>query len=60
MNVIYEEYCLREERGETVADERFCEQYAERRESIAKQLYYHHIFNSSISAAEYVARMIGR
>jgi serine/threonine protein kinase len=45
LSLIYEEYCLREERGETLDTEAFCDRYAIWKESLVPQLHWHRLFN---------------
>jgi hypothetical protein len=46
LDLIYEEYCLREENGERVAVDRFCDQYPDFREEVFKQLRYHNFLGN--------------
>jgi serine/threonine protein kinase len=45
LSLIYEEYCLREERGETLDTDVFCDRYALWKESLVPQLQWHRVFN---------------
>ena len=45
VSLIYEEYCLREERGEDLNVESFCDRYPDWRDSLASQLRYHRLLS---------------
>ena len=45
LSLIYEEYCLREERGEAVDPESFCARYSAWHDSIASQIRYHQVLS---------------
>jgi serine/threonine protein kinase len=45
LSLIYEEFCLREERGERPDADSFCERYAPWRDSLASQLKYHQLLS---------------
>ena len=45
LSLIYEEFCLREERGEQPDPESFCDRYAPWRDSLASQLKYHQLLS---------------
>jgi eukaryotic-like serine/threonine-protein kinase len=46
MDLIYEEYCLREEHGERVAVDQFCDQYPALRDKVFRQLRYHNFLGN--------------
>jgi serine/threonine protein kinase len=48
VSLIYEEYCLREEYGETPDVEGFCGRYPEWRDSLASQLQYHRLLSRAV------------
>lgn len=48
ISLIYEEYCLREERGDQPNVESFCDRYPDWRDSIASQLRYHHLLSRAV------------
>ncbi|GAC1469605.1 MAG: hypothetical protein NVSMB9_13570 [Isosphaeraceae bacterium] len=50
LSLVYEEYCLREERGERVDTEEFCERYAPWKDSLASQLRYHRVISRVVGA----------
>ena len=45
LSLIYEEFCLREERGERLDPEQFCDRYPMWRDSLASQLRYHQMLS---------------
>jgi serine/threonine protein kinase len=45
LSLVYEEFCLREERGEQPDPDAFCAQYAPWTESLASQLRYHRVLS---------------
>lgn len=45
VSLVYEEYCLREERGEAPDPDRFCERYEPWRDSLESQLRYHRLLS---------------
>jgi len=45
VSLVYEEYCLREERGEPPDPGRFCERYEPWRDSLESQLRYHRLLS---------------
>ncbi len=45
MSLLYEEYCLREEAGEQIDPEEFCDRYEPWRDSLISQLRYHAAFS---------------
>jgi serine/threonine protein kinase len=45
LSLIYEEFCLREERGEQPDPDAFCRKYEPWRDSLASQLKYHHLLS---------------
>jgi len=47
ISLIYEEYCLREERGERLDVESFCDRYPDWRDSLASQLRYHRLLSQA-------------
>lgn len=51
LSLAYEEYCLREERGESPDPERFCARYAAWTDSLASQLRYHRVLSQVAGAA---------
>jgi eukaryotic-like serine/threonine-protein kinase len=46
MDLIYEEYCLREENGERVVVDQFCDQYPAVRDKVFRQLRYHNLLGN--------------
>jgi serine/threonine protein kinase len=48
VSLLYEEYCLREERGEPLEPEDFCEENPSWRESLYSQLRYHQLLSRVI------------
>jgi serine/threonine protein kinase len=48
LSLLYEEYCLREERGEPPDPDGFCDRYLPWRDSLASQLYYHRLLSRVI------------
>ena len=47
ISLIYEEFCLREERGDSVDVEAFCDRYPDWRDSLVSQLQYHRLFSKA-------------
>lgn len=47
ISLIYEEYCLREERGDDLDVESFCNRYPAWKDSVASQLQYHHLLSNA-------------
>ena len=47
ISLIYEEFCLREERGDSLDVEAFCERYPDWRDSLVSQLQYHRLFSKA-------------
>jgi serine/threonine protein kinase len=47
LSLIYEEFCLKEERGDPVDVESFCDRYPRWKESLVSQLQYHHLFGQA-------------
>lgn len=47
ISLIYEEYCLREERGDQLNIESFCDRYPDWRDSLASQLRYHRLLSQA-------------
>ncbi len=47
ISLIYEEYCLREERGDRLDVESFCNRYPDWRDSLASQLRYHRLLSQA-------------
>jgi serine/threonine protein kinase len=47
LSLIYEEFCLAEERGRGVDVEAFCDRYPRWKESLVSQLQYHHLFSQA-------------
>ncbi len=45
VSLVYEEYCLREEQGERLDPDQFCDGYAPWRDSLASQLRHHRLLN---------------
>ncbi len=45
VSLVYEEYCLREERGEPPDPDRFCQRYEPWRDSLESQLRYHRLLS---------------
>ncbi len=50
LSLIYEEFCLAEERGERVDVDAFCDRYPRWKESLVSQLQYHHLFSQAAGA----------
>jgi len=50
VSLVYEEYCLLEERGEGIDTEEFCGRYASLEDSIASQLRYHRMFSQMVAS----------
>jgi serine/threonine protein kinase/tetratricopeptide (TPR) repeat protein len=48
LSLVYEEFCLREERGEKPDPAKFCERYHPWRDSLASQLKYHQMLSSVV------------
>src|SRR5262249_17657909 len=51
LSLIYEEFCLAEERGEGVDVEAFCDRYPRWKESLVSQLQYHPLFSQAAGTA---------
>lgn len=47
VSLVYEEYCLRKERGEVLDVESFCDRYAPWKDSLKAQLGYHRILSQA-------------
>ncbi len=45
VSLVYEEFCLREERGERLDSAEFCDRYDRWRDSLASQLRYHRVLS---------------
>ena len=45
VSLAYEEYCLREEQGERLDPDQFCDRYPQWRDSLASQLRYHRLLS---------------
>ncbi|MHB1556556.1 MAG: protein kinase domain-containing protein [Isosphaeraceae bacterium] len=45
LSLLYEEFCLKEERGDPIDVESFCERYPQWKDSLASQLQYHHLLS---------------
>ncbi len=45
LSLLYEEFCLKEERGEAVDVDSFCERYPQWKDSLASQLQYHQLLS---------------
>jgi serine/threonine protein kinase len=52
VSLVYEEYCLREERGEGIDTEEFCGRYSSLKDSIASQLRYHRMFSQIVGSTD--------
>lgn len=50
LSLIYEEFCLVEERGQTVDVDAFCQKYPRWKDSLVSQLQYHHLFSHAAGA----------
>jgi len=50
VSLVYEEYCLREERGEALDPDQFCDRYEPWRDSLESQLRYHRILSQVVGA----------
>lgn len=51
ISLIYEEYCLREERGDQLDVDSFCNRYPDWRDSLASQLRYHRLLSQAAGVA---------
>jgi serine/threonine protein kinase len=49
LSLLYEEYCLREEAGDAIDPEQFCQRYGSWRDSLASQLRYHRELSQMVS-----------
>ena len=49
VSLVYEEFCLCEEKGLTADPSRFCSRYADWRDSLASQLEYHRFFGKAVA-----------
>src|SRR5262249_33602411 len=47
LSLIYEEFCLAEERGDRVDVDAFCDRYPRWKESLVSQLQYHHLLSQA-------------
>jgi serine/threonine protein kinase len=47
LSLVYEEYCLSEERGRVPDADSFCERYPELKSALASQLRYHRVFSKA-------------
>jgi serine/threonine protein kinase len=47
VSLVYEEFCLRQERGAAPDVEAFCDQYPDWKSSLVAQLNYHHLFSKA-------------
>ncbi len=47
LSLIYEEFCLIEERGDAVDVDAFCDRYPRWKDSLVSQLQYHHLFSQA-------------
>jgi serine/threonine protein kinase len=56
ISLIYEEFCLREERGERPDTDEFCDRYADWKDSLASQLRYHRVLSRVVGAPAAVPR----
>src|SRR5260370_32295539 len=56
LSLVYEEYCLREEKGERPDTEEFCERYAPRKDSLASQLRYHRVISKVVGGSPPASR----
>lgn len=45
LSLLYEEFCLKEERGDQIDVDSFCERYPQWKDSLASQLQYHHLLS---------------
>lgn len=45
LSLVYEEFCLREEQGERLDTQEFCDRYAEWKDSLESQLKYHRVIS---------------
>ncbi len=50
LSLIYEEFCLLEERGAGIDVESFCNHYPQWKTSLVSQLQYHHLFSQAAGA----------
>jgi len=51
VSLVYEEYCLREERGEPLDPDQFCDRYEPWRDSLESQLRYHRLLSQVVGPA---------
>ena len=51
LSLVYEEFCLREERGEPIDVDSFCDRYPDWKDSLASQLGYHKLLSRAASLA---------
>jgi serine/threonine protein kinase len=51
LSLVYEEFCLREERGESLDVDSFCDRYPTWKESLASQLGYHRLLSRAAGLA---------
>jgi serine/threonine protein kinase len=51
VSLIYEEFCLREEHGERLDPDQFCDRYQPWRDSLASQLRYHRLLSQVVAPA---------
>jgi serine/threonine protein kinase len=49
VSLVYEEFCLREEHGEPLDPERFCDRYEPWRDSLESQLRYHRLLSQVVA-----------
>jgi serine/threonine protein kinase len=57
LSLIYEEFCLVEERGDTVDVESFCERYPRWKDSLRSQLQYHRMFSQAAGLCPQVPKL---
>ncbi len=57
VSLVYEEYCLREERGEQLDPEEFCTRYDPWRDSLLSQLRYHRMLSQAAGVEPSTSRL---
>jgi serine/threonine protein kinase len=57
VSLAYEEYCLREEQGEWLDPDQFCDRYLPWRDSLASQMRYHRLLSLVIPSAAPAVRL---
>ncbi|MDB5351316.1 MAG: prkC 4 [Planctomycetota bacterium] len=57
VSLVYEEYCLREERGEQLDPDVFCARYDPWRDSLLSQLRYHRMLSQAVGVTPSTSRL---